>query len=137
MNPYVLLAACAAALALAGGGYLKGRHDEHASHLEQLLHDTNEARRIEQRAAANRQEADDAKDAELRRVRDRLGAALDELRHRPERLPEPARATCAGATGAELSGPDAAFLEREAARADDLRAELGACQTRERAALTP
>jgi len=40
------------------------------------------------------------------------------------------RAACAGAggaTGAELSGADAGFLVREAARGDELRAGLDAC----------
>ena len=64
---------------------------------------------------------------EVRNINARLADALERLRKRPDRLPEPARATCEGATGAELSGPDSAFLEREAARADELRAALSAC----------
>lgn len=77
------------------------------------------------------QGAQNAKDAEYRRIAARLSAALHELRSRPDRLPEAARAACAGATGAELSGRDAAVLEGLAARADQLRAELAACQDRE------
>ena len=64
---------------------------------------------------------------EVRNINARLSDALERLRKRPDRLPEPARASCEGATGAELSGPDSAFLEREAARADELRAALSAC----------
>ena len=73
----------------------------------------------------------DAKDKELRAVNDRLADALERLRDRPDRLPEAARAACEGATGRELSGPDAAVLERYAADARRLQLELGACQDRE------
>lgn len=68
--------------------------------------------------------------AELAAVNRRLSGELRRLRERPARaaeLPGAARAECAGATGAELSGPDAGFLAREAARADRLRAGLKAC----------
>ena len=64
---------------------------------------------------------------EVRTINTRLADALERLRKRPERLPDPARAACEGGTGAELSGPDAGFLEREAARADELRAAVSAC----------
>jgi hypothetical protein len=131
MNPYALLAALVALLVAVGGAYFKGRHDEHASHLEQIVADTNEARRIEQRAATHRQETEDALSAELRGVNARLADALERVRQRPERLPEAARAACAGSTGRELSGRDAAAFERLAARADTIRAELAACQARE------
>jgi hypothetical protein len=61
----------------------------------------------------------------------RLDVALDELRKRPARrsgsnVPSGTGA-CAGASGAELSGPDAGFLAREAARGDRLRASLAQC----------
>ena len=64
---------------------------------------------------------------EVAGINARLADALERVRKRPERLPEPARATCEGATGSELSRPDATFLEREAARADEQRAALSAC----------
>ena len=73
----------------------------------------------------------DARDMEVRAIRRRLDDALERLRQRPERLPEAARPACEGATGAELSGRDAAFLERLSARADAIRAELKSCQDRE------
>lgn len=63
-------------------------------------------------------------------IRGNLAVALGSLRDRPERprdLPAAARADCAGGTGAELSRPDAEFLSREAARADELRAGLETC----------
>lgn len=67
-------------------------------------------------------------DEDLRAINTRLADALERLRKRPERMPEPARAACQGATGAELSGPDAIAFVRLAARADELRAALGECQ---------
>jgi hypothetical protein len=137
MNPYALFGAVLAAGVLLGGAYLKGRHDESASHLEQIVEDTNEARRFEQARAARIQESNDVKDATIRGINARLADALLRLHNRPERLPEPARAACQGASGAELSGSDAGFLEREAARADSLRAELAACQDREYSATRP
>ena len=64
---------------------------------------------------------------EVRAINSRLADALERLRKRPERLPEPARGACQGATGAELSGPDGGFLERLAARADEQRSALAEC----------
>ena len=69
--------------------------------------------------------------AEVSTVRRNLDIALDSLRDRADRpaggMSEAPRADCAGATGAELSRPDAEFLVREAARADEQRAGLDAC----------
>lgn len=131
-------AVTALALAAALGGFTTGWNvrawkagaDDQAR-TEQLQAATQEVRRFEQARAARVQETQDAKEAELRRVNDRLADALEQLRNRPERLPEPTRTSCRGATGAELSGRDAAFLARLAARADTLRAALAACQDRE------
>lgn len=69
------------------------------------------------------------KDEKIASISARLVAALVELRKRPERRPIDT-AACQGATGSELSGPDAGFLEGEAARADTLRTELKACYDR-------
>ncbi len=68
--------------------------------------------------------------AEVSTVRRNLDIALDSLRSRPDRpagMPEAARTDCEGGTGAELFRPDAEFLAREAARADDVRAGLQTC----------
>lgn len=68
--------------------------------------------------------------ARIAGIRGNLDIALDSLRQRPERprdLPDHPRPDCAGASGAELSGPDARFLASEAARADETRAGLDAC----------
>lgn len=74
------------------------------------------------------QVAQEMHDEELRAVNDRLADALERLRARPGRMPEASVPACNGATGAQLSGPDAAFLEREAARADSIAADLEACR---------
>lgn len=74
------------------------------------------------------------KDAQINNINASLAAALDGLRNRPDRpgpgnLPaSPGAGSAAGCTGSELFKPDAGFLSREAARADELRAELQQCQ---------
>lgn len=68
--------------------------------------------------------------ARLADTRRNLDTALDSLRQRPERpagVPDTARVGCEGANGPELSGSDAEFLAREAARADEIRSGLTAC----------
>jgi hypothetical protein len=68
------------------------------------------------------------KNAQIQTIRTELDRALDELRKRPSRVSVPNSPGAAkGATGAELSGEDAGFLAREAARADALRSELNYC----------
>lgn len=58
-----------------------------------------------------------------------LRAGLRNRAERPELSASGAALACqAGATGAELSRPDAEFLVGEAARADQLRAALERCQ---------
>lgn len=57
--------------------------------------------------------------ADLVGLRDRAARRAD--------LPGAATASCQGATGAELSGPDARFLAGEAARANQLRSALAEC----------
>lgn len=72
-----------------------------------------------------------AKDEAIQNIHARLDDALGELRKRPAR---PASGTVPasscngqGATGAGIYAEDAGFLVRESARADQLRAALGAC----------
>lgn len=64
---------------------------------------------------------------ETRRLIADRDAALERMRKRSSRLPEPARQACEGATGAQLSEPDGSFLVRESARADELREALRQC----------
>jgi hypothetical protein len=86
--------------------------------------------RAEQRATATARQTfrnQENRDAEDLAVHARLADALERLRKRPDRMPAAATAACEGGTGAQLSGPDAGFLEREAARADLLRSALREC----------
>lgn len=124
MTPYLISAALAAGLVI--GGYTgwtfnQARHDSAMVDAQQQAQQTEDQHNAEL-AKQNQAHADAVRD-----VNRKLSDALERLRKRPERRHEPASAACEGGTGAELSGPDAGFLEREAARADELRAALGAC----------
>jgi hypothetical protein len=125
-----LAIAIACGLSYAAGRWQQYSADEKAN-AAAAFDASEQAREVERLASKTRQGIEDAKNAEIRVIRGRLDAAVERLRNRPDRLPEASRPACAGATGAELSGRDAAFLERLAARADDIRAELKACQNRE------
>lgn len=94
----------------------------HQEKAEILLQAKKDQERLERQAA----EIERAKNQQIRAINSRLSSTLEQLRQRPERLPDPAPA-CEGTTGAELSRPDAEFLAREAARADRLRQALAAC----------
>jgi hypothetical protein len=131
LDPRLYLAvAIACGVSYAAGRYQQYRADEKA-HAADMALAAEKTRELERNAEKVNQRITDAKDKELRSVRARLDVALERLRERPERLPEAARPACEGATGAELSGRDAAFLERLAARANVIREELKACQDRE------
>jgi hypothetical protein len=65
------------------------------------------------------------KDAQIASINFSLADALIELRKRPSRTQ--ATPNGQGGTGLSLSAEDAAFLDREAARADILRSALSAC----------
>lgn len=112
----LLLIACALSFRF-GLKVKQGEWDASRIEAEQRLQD------MQAKASKDRQEQAN----EIHRINSRLADALERLRQRPERLPESARAACEGATGNELSGADAAFLVRESARADELRAALTAC----------
>jgi hypothetical protein len=120
---------------LVAAGFFAGTHwvsaqwdREKAQRAEALATKTSQAMEDSRRMAVAQRVKDNAYELQIRRTGARLADALERLRDRPERLPEPARAACAGATGAQLSGRDAAFLERFAARANELRAALARCQ---------
>lgn len=128
MNPYAILGALILVGSILTGAYFKGRSDMDAVWEQKMIvaeraaHD----REIKLQEAAN--EISRQYQVDRTRISADLADALERLRDRAERLPEPARAACHGGTGAELSRSDAGFLEREAARADELRAALGACK---------
>ena len=90
---------------------------------------TDEARKDEQKKqgivdALSRKQYD-----ELASINTGLLHDLDGLRNRPPRLSvsTDTPTICEGATGRELSEPDAGFLTREAARADTIRTALDGC----------
>lgn len=135
MNP---LATIAVALALLGGCYGAGRWQQYATdkakRTAELLAQTQAARDTEAGWQTKLKGVQDAKNKELRGVAAERDAALRGLRDRaPNRLPPASTAACAGASGRELSHPDAEFLIGLAARADEQRAALIACQAREQA----
>ncbi len=120
----ILVASVLASLALGFGGGWK---------VQAWRHGANELAQQRQ-VAANLQQTSrttfrlqENRDAEQILIADRLADALERLRMRPARRPAAATAACEGATGAQLSGPDGGFLEREAARADQLRSALSEC----------
>lgn len=98
-----------------------------------------DAREREQAMQDEATQITEAKDEQIRIIGDQLDTALASLRNRPERpaghVPK-ASGSCKGATGANLSRPDAEFLTRESARADRLRSALDACY-RQYDSLTP
>lgn len=127
--------ALAVALACAAGGFWAGQRLVQAEWDEQIAQEAQaeldaerQAREKEHQDAIDQQAREDAKAAELRTVSARLADALERLRKRPDRMPSATTEACQGASGAQLSGPDAGFLEREAARANELRAALRECQ---------
>lgn len=126
-----LLAAIAWAGSVAAVGwwaYGAGQDKVIAAHAEQ------EAKRIQaesveiDRLAKEQRKKDAAYEDRIRSLNRQLADALERVSDRPDRLPEPARAACEGASGRELSRSDAAFLVRLAGRADELRAALIRCQ---------
>ena len=129
LNPYVVMASAAFIVLLAIGSYQKGRHDMDAVWKERALV-------AEQQARAREHQLQEATDAitkrhqqERTRISGRLADALERLRDRPARsVPEDSPPACIGGDGRSLSAEDAGFLVREAARADELRVALEACQ---------
>ena len=128
MNSYAILGALILVGSILTGAYFKGRSDMDAVWQQKMIVAERQAhdREIKLQEAAN--EIGRQYQIDRSRISTDLADALERLRERPERLPEPARAACHGGTGAELSGEDAGFLEREAARADELRSALNACK---------
>lgn len=119
-------------LALLAGAYAGGRWHQWQEDEQDLvaakLEATEKAREREAQWQSDVEVLTDVQQTEIRRVAAARDAAVRELRNRPDRLPEASTAACDGATGAQLSRPDAAFLVGEAARADQLRADLAACE---------
>lgn len=124
-----IIALFCAGLGIFGYGiYRKGRADEF---ITQSLKQSEQREAQRKRYEQLQKEKDDEQahyEQLLRGVGDELADALERLRQRPARISAAARTSCQGSSGAELSAEDAAFLTREAARADGLRAALIRCQ---------
>lgn len=123
-------------LALMAGSYLGGRWqqwraDDQAAQAARLQA-TEAAREQEAKWQTNVEALTDVHQTEIERIAADRDRAVRELRNRPAAR-MPATATCAadgaGATGAQLSESDAGFLIGEAAAADQLAADLRACQS--------
>jgi len=88
-----------------------------------------EQTRLVQEAQQRHQAAADQirieKDAQIASINNQLADALVGLRSRPSRAQESTNGQ--DGTGRSLSAEDAVFLEREAARADQIRTALQAC----------
>lgn len=124
MTPYLIAGAAviSAAAGFYGGLRIKQGEWDAATVAAQQEAQTQREQQDAAIAKQNQAHAD-----QVRAVNRKLADALERLRNRPERASEAPRAACEGGSGAELSGPDASFLEREAARADELRAAVSAC----------
>ena len=87
------------------------------------------SRTLEQSLQAKINAERNRKDAEINIIRSQLDTALIELRKRPARGSNVPSTTGnnSPATGAQLSREDAEFLTREAARADIVLSNYGAC----------
>jgi len=128
MNPYVLLGAAIILAISHGYTFVKGQGWNESKWQAKVAEQTEKTRETERIWQGAYNEASKTYLARIGTINDRLHIALDGLRDRPDRpMPEAPRADCKGATGAELSGRDAGFLEGLAARANRHRAALEAC----------
>lgn len=131
--PWKILAVVLLVAGAFAAGDLHGHRTERTTwqaKIEQARADASEeARRIEHQRQEAANAATQKQIDELGRINAGLVADIDGLRNRPPRIvrvPGDPGAACEGATGAELSGPDARFLAGLAARADECRATLNA-----------
>lgn len=137
LDPRALALAAAAALVMGVGGYTAGRFHQYFNDREAqrvaVLEAEKEARTKEDELRAEHRTIQDVLLGQLASANARGDALADELRTRPNRLPEASRTACKGSTGAELSGPDGQFLARFATRAQLVQEQLEACLSREQA----
>jgi len=127
MNPYAILGGLVALAVAFGIGMATNGYMRDAKENKQLLAAQSAAIQIKDAWNADiaRQKQEQAD--EVARINDRLSDALVRLRNRPDRLPEPARKACEGATGAELAAGDGEFLTRYAAAAAAQQTALMEC----------
>jgi hypothetical protein len=116
INLYAIFAIVA--VILFGGGFING-----CSYQQSKAEKTVRDKEHQYQSDADRIRID--KDAQIKVINNQLVNAISQLRSRPS---NPTKTTdgkdCNGAT---LSAPDAEFLVREAARADEIRVGLEAC----------
>lgn len=125
---YRLLAYVGAAALLVGAGYYYGGEHERNAISAEVAASLVKARTVEAKWQDKFNLNARHLTNEINSIAAERDATAGRLRDaRKARMPEAARAECQGGTGSELSGPDAEFLVREAARADTIRAALTAC----------
>jgi len=127
MNLYIVIAVVVSLALSHGAAYLKGSNDTATRYELEVKEAEVQSYKIAELKQGKANERANRLEASRRTIQSKLDAANERLRNRPERMPEVARANCTGTSGAELSRPDSAFLEREAARADRIRAALDTC----------
>jgi hypothetical protein len=132
VKQYIAIAAILALIGAFAGGEWHGRQSERAkweARINKERAEASESARKQERAQQEQVNESLRKENErMASINAGLAADLDELRNRPpRRVPETPGTSCEGATGAELSGPDAGFLAGLAARADRHRAALATC----------
>lgn len=110
-------------------GYYQGTLTERLIWQDNVRVATDAARLTEKQRQDKINEALQAQYDGISLINDNLIGDINKLRSRPPRLsvPRDTQTTCTGATGRELSRPDAEFLTGEASRADRLREALKAC----------
>ena len=122
-----------AILAVIAGVWVHGNY--HGKNTERLVWQdtvrvaTEQARETEKQRQDKINEALQAQYDGISIINNNLVGDINKLRSRPTRrgVPRDTQTTCTGATGRELSRPDAEFLTRGATRADRLREALKAC----------
>ncbi len=138
-GPARLAALLALALLLAGAAWRMHTQAERAGHARAqgeaaaaALAYNQAMRQREQQAAQALTTLQQKAAHEQRDLQRRIDALVERLRERPERPADLAAPAGPGdpvaCTAAQLYRADAAFLVREAARADQLRIDLAACQ---------
>lgn len=120
----------------AGRSYVQQQWDKQVAQQQAEYAAAQEAaRKKEQAMQVSADQLRQEKDREIRNLNARAAALTSIVQQRPDRPAKSSELSAApstgsplaSCTGAELSRPDAEFLAREAARADELRAALRQC----------
>lgn len=139
-NPSTLLVLLGLLAGSFGLGYFKGGESERGKATAALLVASEKARQQEANWSTNVAALEEVHADEVRNIAAQRDAALSGLSNRAsQRMSTTATASSngLGATGAQLSEPDAAAFARFAADADTTAADLRACQTYIEAVTSP